>query len=104
MAEEEKAKGETSGEKTAEEKPAEAGEKKEEQPKAKEKKAEKKGKRVRTGKKHLKTDVYKYYKVEGGKAVTSKQHCPRCGPGTWLADHKGRKYCGRCTYTIFEKK
>ena len=68
------------------------------------KKVEKKGKRVRTGKKHLKSDVYKFYKIEDGKAVTSKKPCPRCGPGTWLAEHKGRKYCGRCSYTIFEKK
>lgn len=68
------------------------------------KKKEKKGKRVRTGKKHFNSNIYKFYKVEAGKAVTGKQPCPRCGPGTWLADHKGRKYCGRCTYTIFEKK
>jgi|GEM_PF-211732 len=69
------------------------------------KKAEKKkGKRVRTGRKHFKSDVYKFYKVEGGKATASKKPCPRCGAGTWLAEHKGRLYCGRCTYTIFEKR
>lgn len=68
------------------------------------KKKEKKGKRVRTGRKHFNSNIYKFYKVEDGKAVTGKKPCPRCGPGTWLADHKGRLYCGRCTYTIFEKK
>lgn len=73
-------------------------------PKKEDKKAAKKGKRVRTGKKHFNTNVYKFYKVEGGKTVNNKKPCPRCGPGTWLADHKGRLYCGRCTYTIFEKK
>jgi len=68
------------------------------------KKAEKKGKRVRTGKKHFKTDVYKFYKLEGGRAITNKKPCPRCGTGTWLAEHKGRLYCGRCHYTIFDKR
>ena len=65
---------------------------------------EKKGKRVRTGRKHENINVYKFYKIEDGKAVNNKKHCPRCGPGTWLAEHKGRKYCGRCSYTIFEKR
>ena len=73
-------------------------------PEAKEKKKEKKGKHVRTGKKHLKIDTYKFYKIEGDKVVVSKKPCPRCGPGTWMADHKGRSYCGRCHYTAFEKK
>jgi len=68
------------------------------------KKAEKRGKKVRTGRKHQKTDVYKFYKVAGGKAEMTKKHCPRCGSGTWLAQHKGRLYCGRCHYTIFEKR
>ena len=72
--------------------------------KAKEKKVEKKGKRVRTGRKHQKVDVYKLYRIEGGELIRSKKPCPRCGPGTWLAEHKGRLYCGRCSYTIFEKK
>ena len=68
------------------------------------KKKEKKGKRVRTGKKHFKADSYKLYKIEDGKAVPTRKPCPRCGPGTWLAEHKGRQYCGRCAYTIFQKK
>ncbi|RLI96413.1 MAG: 30S ribosomal protein S27ae [Candidatus Aenigmatarchaeota archaeon] len=67
-------------------------------------KAEKKGKRVRTGRKHENVQIYKFYKTEGGKATVSKKPCPRCGPGTWLADHKGRAYCGRCGYTIFSKR
>ncbi len=77
---------------------------KEEKRKPKEKKVEKKGKRVRTGRKHGKIDSYKFYKVSGDKAERLKKPCPRCGPGTWLAEHKGRLYCGRCHYTIFEKK
>jgi small subunit ribosomal protein S27Ae len=102
MADEEKPK--ENKEEAAKPAPAAPAAAEEEKPKAKDKKAEKKGKRVRTGRKHFKVDTYKFYKIEGGKAILSKEPCPRCGPGTWLAIHKGRKYCGRCSYTIFEKK
>lgn len=32
----------------------------------------------------------------------AKKHCPKCGTGTRLADHKDRSSCGKCGY--FEKK
>ncbi len=68
-------------------------------------KAKKKGgKTTRSGRKHENTKTHKYYKTEGGKLERTSKHCPRCGQGTWLAAHKGRQYCGRCGYTIFEKK
>jgi len=44
---------------------------------------------------------YKFYKVDGDKVIREKKHCPRCGPGTFLADHKTRLYCGKCHYTEF---
>ena len=25
-------------------------------------------------------------------------HCPRCGPGYYLADHADRRHCGACGY------
>jgi len=50
-----------------------------------------------TSKKHTK------YRVEGDKIIREKC-CPRCGPGIFLANGKGRFYCGRCHYTEFEKK
>ncbi|MEM4366960.1 MAG: hypothetical protein QW035_02415 [Candidatus Anstonellales archaeon] len=31
-----------------------------------------------------------------------QKDCPRCGPGTKLAEHKDRRSCGKCGY--FEKK
>lgn len=46
---------------------------------------------------------YTYYKVEGDKAVTGKKHCPRCGPGVYMAEHKDRVSCGKCGYTEFNK-
>jgi small subunit ribosomal protein S27Ae len=99
MADEEK---QESSEKTEEK--TETPEAKPEKKPAKKEKSEKKGKRVRTGRKHEHVKSENIYKVEGSAAKPSKQPCPRCGPGTWLADHKGRKYCGRCHYTIFEKR
>ena len=46
----------------------------------------------------------KMYAVDGGKIVRSRQHCPKCGPGTFLAQHADRVSCGRCGYTEFSKK
>ena len=65
---------------------------------------EKKGKRVRTGRKHSKVDVYKFYEAKENSVHRKKKSCPRCGPGTFLSEHKGREYCGKCAYTVFEKK
>jgi small subunit ribosomal protein S27Ae len=70
----------------------------------KEKKVEKRGKKIRKGKKHLSVSFYKFYKVEGSEIKRLKRHCPRCGPGTVLAAHKNREYCGKCGYTEFGKK
>ncbi|OIO42479.1 30S ribosomal protein S27ae [Candidatus Pacearchaeota archaeon CG1_02_39_14] len=39
-----------------------------------------------------------------GTSVKRKQHCPRCGPGVFLADRKDRKHCGKCGYTEFVGK
>jgi len=65
---------------------------------------EKKGKRQRTGRKHSNIDVYKMYEVSGNTVTRKRKPCPRCGPGTFLSEHKGRSYCGKCAYTIFDKK
>lgn len=44
------------------------------------------------------------YKVEGGKLVRQRKACPKCGPGTFLAQHKDRTSCGRCGYTEMAAK
>lgn len=46
---------------------------------------------------------FEHYKVSG-ESVTKDSHCPRCGPGIFLAQHKDRVYCGKCHYTEFVKK
>ena len=47
---------------------------------------------------------YSHYNTKDGKVIKTRRHCPRCGPGVFLADHKTRFYCGRCHYTEFVKK
>ena len=66
--------------------------------KKEEKKKEKKPQKERphSKKKHKKVQVWKLYKVEGGKVVRKNEPCPRCGIGTFLASYKNRKYCGKC--------
>ena len=44
----------------------------------------------------------KYSHYENG--VKKGKCCPRCGPGTFLGNHKGRLHCGKCHYTEFSGK
>ena len=56
-------------------------------------------------KKHVhkkkKLRILKCYKVDGEKVVRLRRMCEVCPPGTFLAEHEDRLYCGRCrsTYT-----
>jgi len=43
------------------------------------------------------------FKVEGDKISRLRRHCPKCGDGFFLADHKDRLSCGKCGYTEFKK-
>jgi small subunit ribosomal protein S27Ae len=43
------------------------------------------------------------YKVEGGKVTRTRKHCPKCGPGVFMAEHDDRTTCGKCGYTEFKK-
>ncbi|MBC7107479.1 MAG: 30S ribosomal protein S27ae [Methanomassiliicoccales archaeon] len=45
-----------------------------------------------------------YYQIGGGKLERKKRHCPKCGPGVFLAEHADRISCGKCGYTEFKKK
>ena len=44
---------------------------------------------------------YKMFTIDGSN-VKRKANCPRCGPGIFLAAHKGRATCGKCKYTEFK--
>ena len=61
----------------------------------KKKKDTKKGKKSHK-KKKVKLAILKYYKVEDGKVVRLRQMCKVCPPGTFIAEHADRLYCGRC--------
>ncbi len=43
------------------------------------------------------------YKVAGGK-LEKALSCPKCGEGTFLAQHKDRLYCGKCHYVEMKKQ
>jgi small subunit ribosomal protein S27Ae len=49
-----------------------------------------------------KKDAYAVSKE--GKLERKKKHCPKCGPGVFLAEHADRSACGKCGYTEFKKK
>jgi small subunit ribosomal protein S27Ae len=58
------------------------------------------GKKPHSKSKHKTVQVWKKYKdgkVQG-------KWCPRCGPGTMLAQHKDRVTCGKCGYSETRKK
>jgi small subunit ribosomal protein S27Ae len=47
--------------------------------------------------------VYKLYSVEGSVIKRLRRSCPKCGNGTFMAQHKNRLTCGKCGYTEYIK-
>jgi len=45
-----------------------------------------------------------FFQVKDGKIERTKRHCPKCGPGTFMGEHKDRVSCGKCGYTEFSKR
>jgi small subunit ribosomal protein S27Ae len=43
-----------------------------------------------------------FFKIDGDRINRIRKHCPKCGPGMFLADHKNRFSCGKCGYTEFK--
>ena len=62
----------------------------------------------KTKKKHVhkkeKLRILNYYKVDGEKVVRLRRMCEVCPPGTFLAEHDDRLYCGRCRSTYLGDK
>lgn len=48
--------------------------------------------------------VWQRYEKKGDVIERKNKSCPKCGQGTFLANHKTRLYCGKCHYTEFLKK
>ncbi|MBI1936015.1 30S ribosomal protein S27ae [Candidatus Woesearchaeota archaeon] len=38
------------------------------------------------------------YEKSGDKINRKNKSCPKCGPGTFMAKHANRWYCGTCRY------
>jgi ubiquitin-small subunit ribosomal protein S27Ae len=39
------------------------------------------------------------YNTKGDTLVRTHKPCPKCGPGTFLAEHDNRRSCGKCGYS-----
>ena len=48
--------------------------------------------------------VWKLYHVSGEKVERKNKFCPKCGAGYFLAGHKDRLTCGKCSYSEFSSK
>lgn len=47
--------------------------------------------------------VWKHYKVSKKGIDRQRKECPRC-KGSFMAEHKDRRSCGKCGYTEFKSK
>jgi small subunit ribosomal protein S27Ae len=47
---------------------------------------------------------YQKYEITDNKITRKNRSCPRCGDGTFLAEHSDRVSCGACGYTEWKKK
>lgn len=48
--------------------------------------------------------VWQFYEVKGETLTRKRKSCPRCGRGTFMAEHQDRQACGKCGYTEFNEK
>lgn len=44
---------------------------------------------------------WELYELAGGGLRRKNKFCPKCGAGTFMAQHKDRYTCGKCNYTEF---
>ena len=55
-------------------------------------------------KKKVKLAVLNIYKVDKSEKVNRvRRICEKCGPGTFMAKHANRSYCGKCHATVLNK-
>ena len=72
--------------------------------KKKKKKAYSTPKKKHHKKKKVKLAVLNLYKVDKSEKVNRvRKVCEKCGPGTFMAKHANRNYCGKCHATILLK-
>jgi small subunit ribosomal protein S27Ae len=54
--------------------------------------------------KKTEVSISKFYKITDNKVERARRECPRCGKGVFMAVHKDRLTCGKCSYTEFQKE
>lgn len=55
-------------------------------------------------KRKVKLAALNIYKVDkSGKVSRTRKVCDKCGPGTFMAKHANRNYCGKCFATSLHK-
>jgi small subunit ribosomal protein S27Ae len=42
------------------------------------------------------------YEMKDGRLERKRKECPKCGQGTYMAEHADRRACGKCGYTEFK--
>lgn len=42
--------------------------------------------------------VSRLYEISGNSIKKKNKICPKCGDGTYMANHKDRTTCGKCNY------
>ncbi len=47
--------------------------------------------------------AYTLFSISGSKLERKNKSCPKCGSGTFMAEHANRRTCGKCNYTEFKK-
>ncbi|MBW2997648.1 30S ribosomal protein S27ae [Candidatus Woesearchaeota archaeon] len=55
-------------------------------------------------KKKTSSKKYKMYEASGSELKRKNKFCPKCGTGVFMAQHKDRMTCGKCSYTEFTGK
>ena len=55
-------------------------------------------------KKKPSSQKHKMYEVAGSELKRKNKTCPKCGTGVFMAHHKDRFTCGKCSYTEFVGK
>ena len=55
-------------------------------------------------KKKEKQKKSEFYEVKDNTLARKRKTCPKCGPGTFMAEHKDRMHCGTCSYTEWKKQ
>jgi ubiquitin-small subunit ribosomal protein S27Ae len=47
---------------------------------------------------------WELFEVSGDSVKRKRRSCPKCGTGTFMAQHKDRVVCGSCSYMESTKK